>query len=204
MIRLFIALILCVASLASPASAESPICAKPLGTSDKFICADPALSALAGEATRLADLAAGGAHMTPARRKELKESGASFRKTLVACGDARPCLQRTLVARIHELRQAYADARSKDGEGTSRGPFVAVCPGLDALIGVTFVNGDPAFAFLAWRDKSVVLQQAVSASGARYTGAFGTGEAQFWNKGKEATLDLPGKLTLTCSLQEPG
>jgi uncharacterized protein len=204
MIRLFLTVIFTVASLVSAASAESPRCAAAAGAPEKFICGDPTLSGLAGEATRLADLSAGGAHMTPARRKELKESEASFRKTLVACRDAGPCLRRTLVARIHELRQAYADARSKDGEGTSRGPFVAVCPGLDALIGVTFVNGEPAFAFLAWRDKSVVLQQAVSASGARYTGAFGTGEAQFWNKGQEATLDIPGKPTLTCTLQEPG
>lgn len=179
-------------------------CARTSQAPVKFICEDPTLEALDRESARLADLAAAGAHTAPAQKKELSQAQASFRKTLSACRDAKPCLQRTLIEHIHRLREGYADARSKDAEGISLGPFVAECPGLDALIGVTFVNSNPAFAFLAWRDKSVVLQQAVSASGARYTGAFGTGEAQFWNKGDQATLDLPGKPSLTCHVQSGG
>lgn len=187
------------AALASP-----PDCAKATRPPAKIICEDQTLAALDTEMSRLADLAGSGPHMTAARKSELARSQASFRKTLSICGDAKPCLQRTLVERIFHLRQVYADARTKDSEGISLGPSVAACPGFDALISVTFVNSDPALAFMVWRDKAVVLTQAVAASGARYTGAYGPGEAQFWNKGKDATVDLPGKPTLNCEIQQGG
>ncbi len=203
MIRIAAALILSSVGL-SPAAAEGLDCAKAAKASDKFICADPTLSALEKEGARLVELARSGAHMTPLRRKELSESQTSFRKTLSACKDAKPCRERTLVEHIHRLREGYFDARSKDGEGISLGPMVAVCPGLEALVGVTFVNSNPAFAFLAWRDKSLVLTSAPASSGARYMGTFGSGEAQFWDKGKEAAFDLPGKPSLSCQMQEPG
>ncbi|WP_330082700.1 MliC family protein [Methylocystis iwaonis] len=186
-------------------AAATPMeCAKTSRAPVKFICEDATLEGLDKEASRLADLAAMGTGMTAARKKDLAQSQASFRKTLSACKDAKPCLQRTLIERIYRLRQGYADVRSKDAEGTSLGPFIASCPGLDGLLDVTFVNVAPALAFLSWRDKSVVLQQALAASGARYTGAFGAGEAQFWNKGNEATLDLPGRPPLNCTMQDVG
>lgn len=178
-------------------------CAKTSKAPVKFICEDATLEGLDKEESRLADLAAA-APMKASQKKDLSQSQASFRKTLAACIDAKPCLQRTLIERIYRLRQGYADVRSKDAEGTSLGPFIASCPGLDGLLEVTFVNVAPALAFLSWRDRSVVLQQALAASGARYTGAFGGGEAQFWNKGKEATLELPGRLPLNCTMQETG
>ncbi|WP_442756710.1 MliC family protein [Methylocystis sp. JAN1] len=186
-------------ALAGPAD-----CAAASKPPTKLICDDPVLAALDKEASRLADLAAAGPHMTSARKSELARSQASFRKTLTICRDAKPCLQRTMVERIFHLRQVYADARSRDFEGISLGPSIAACPGLEALMSVTFVNSDPALAFLVWRDRTVVMTQAVSASGARYTGLFGPGEAQFWNKGKDATLDLPGKPTLNCEIQQGG
>lgn len=185
-------------------AAATPMeCAKTSRAPVKFICEDATLEGLDKEESRLADLATA-APLMAARKKDLTESQASFRKTLSACKDAKPCLQRTLIERIYRLRQGYADVRSKDAEGTSLGPFIASCPGLDGLLDVTFVNVAPALAFLSWRDKSVVLQQALAASGARYTGAFGAGEAQFWNKGKEATLDLPGRPRLNCTIQDVG
>lgn len=168
------------------------------------VCGDPTLAALDKEVSRLAGLASAGPHLKPAQKRMLALSQSSFRKTIAACRDAKPCLQRTLVERVFHLRQGYADARTKDSEGISLGPFVLACPGLDALIAVTFVNSEPALGFLAWRDKAAVLTQAPAASGARYTGPFGTGEAQFWNKGKDATLDLPGRPTLNCEMQEGG
>ncbi len=198
MIRIAIAA--CVVFSAIKASADPADCAAAAGPA-KFICPDPTLSALDRETARLAALAAAGPR---ANRAMLSQSQASFRKTLAACKDSKPCLQRTLIERIFHLRQGYAGARSKDLEGVSLGPIIAACPGFEAPIAVTFVNSEPAFAFLAWRDKGVVLTQAVAASGARYTGGFGTGEAQFWNKGKDATLDLPGKPTLNCEMKEGG
>lgn len=173
-------------------------------TPAKPLFEDPTLAALQKEVARLADLIAAGPRLTPAQKDALTRSQASFRKTVAACGDAKPCLQRTLIERVFHLRQGYADARTKDSEGISLGPFIAACPGFDGLIAVTFVNSDPSFSFLAWRDKAVVLTQAAAASGARYAGPFGIGEAQFWNKGKDATLDLPGKPTLNCEMQEGG
>ena len=179
-------------------------CPKEAPSVEKRLCGDPTFGALDKEVTHLAELARQDAHMTPARRKDLAASQASFLKTLRACGDARPCLARAYIAHIHGLRKDFAGARAKDAEGISHGPLVASCPGFDALIDVTFVDSEPAFAFLQWRDKSVVLTKAPAASGARYAGTFGTGDARFWNKGNEATVDLPGKQTLTCALKEAG
>jgi hypothetical protein len=172
-------------------------------SADFAAAGDAALEGLEKEATRLAEAARAG-KLTAAQKLELFQSQASFRKTLAACRDAKPCLQRTLLERIHRLRQGYAEARSKDSEGTSLGPFTTVCPRLDSPVAVTFVNIEPSFAFLSWREHSVVLQQAVAASGARYTGAYGGGEAQFWNKGQQATLDLPGQPSLSCTMQDGG
>jgi hypothetical protein len=155
--------------------------------------------ALEKEAGRLAGLAA-----TGAGKKSVAAGEAAFRKTLAACGGAWPCLQRNLIDHIFELRQGSAAARSKDAEGISIGPLVGNCPGLGALVSVVFVNSAPAFVILVWRDHTVVLTQALSGSGARYTGPFGMGEAQFWNKGDEATLDLPGKPSLACRIEQGG
>jgi uncharacterized protein len=185
-------------------SAETLDCARATKAPATVLCADPLLSALEKEAARLAELAGAGTHMTAAGRRELVASNASFRKTLRACGDVKPCLQRALIEHIHGLRQGYPDARTKDGEGISQGPKVLACFGLDALIAITFVNGDPAFAFLAWRDKALVLTRTTSDPGAPYSGSFGTSRTQLSTKEKQATLDLPGKPTLTCDLQEGG
>ncbi|WBK00131.1 MliC family protein [Methylocystis parvus] len=185
--------------LADPAD-----CARASKAPVKFICEDPTLAALDKEVARLADLAATGSHVTSAQKRMLALSQASFRKTIAACRDAKLCLQRTLVERVFHLRQGYADVRTKDSEGISLGPFAAACAGFDGPLAVTFIKSDPALGFLAWRDKAAVLTQAVAASGARYAGTFGTGELQFWNKGKEATLDMPGKPTLTCEMQGDG
>jgi uncharacterized protein len=89
-----IAAALCLFFAGAPlAVAQGLDCAKAAkGGSGRFICADPTLAALEKEAARLAGLARSGAHATPAARKELAESEASFHKTLLACKDARPCL----------------------------------------------------------------------------------------------------------------
>jgi uncharacterized protein len=196
-----------VASLLLPlanASAEPLDCTRSTKAPATVICADPVLSALEKEAARLAELAGAGTHMTAARRRELATSDASSRKTLRACDDVKPCLQRALIEHIHGLRQGYPDARTKDSEGISQGPKVLACYGLDALIAITFVNADPAFAFLAWRDKAMVLTRTTSDAGAPYSGSVGTGRTQLSTQEKRVTLDLPGKPTLTCDLQEGG
>ncbi|MEK8093529.1 hypothetical protein WOC76_13485 [Methylocystis sp. IM3] len=199
-----------VAALAAPllfplATGAAPLdCAKATNAPWTVICANPTLKELEKEASRLAGLAGAGAHATPASRRELARSQASVQKTLAACDGAEPCLRRTLIERVHGLRQGYADARSRDPEGISRGPRVLACPGFDALIAVTFVGSDPALVFLAWRDKGVVLMQTAPKSGAPYAGAFGMGEARLSIQDKQATLGLPEKPPLDCDLQEGG
>lgn len=161
---------------------------------------DAAQPALEREAARLARLAAAGA--TGAQKRELAQSDRSFRASLAACAGAGPCLRRNLIDRIFELRQAHPRAQAQDSQGISLGPFPADCPGLGAPVSVAFVNSAPAFAILVWRDRTLVLTQAPSASGARFTAPFGVSEAQFWNKGDQATLDLPGKASLTCRIEQ--
>ena len=111
---------LLLAFVLAPAAAAPLDCAQSPKGPLKVICTDPTLATLGKEADRLADLAAGRAGNA---KKELADSQASFRKTLAACGDAKPCLQRTLIDHIHHLRQGYADARSRDSEGISLGPL---------------------------------------------------------------------------------
>jgi membrane-bound inhibitor of C-type lysozyme len=51
----------------------------------------------------------------------------------------------------------------------------------------------------------VVLDQAVSGSGARYTATLADGDYLFWNKGNAAQFEAPGvEGTLECELSEPG
>ena len=122
MIRIAAALILSSVGL-YPAAAEGLDCTNAAKAPDRFICADPTLSALEKEGARLVELARSGAHMTPLRRKELFQSQTSSRKTLSACGEKRESYRSvTLVEHIHRLREGYFDARSKDGEGNQPRP----------------------------------------------------------------------------------
>ena len=172
-------------------------CPKEAPSVEKRLCGDPTFGALDKEVARLAELARQDAQMTPARRKDLAASQASFLKTLRACGDAQPCLVRAYVAHVHGLRQSFVGTRSKDAEGISRGPLVASCPGFDALIDVTFLDSEPAFAFLQWRDKSF---GSSNQSPRRHRRAlcwnFRNWRRAVLEQGKEATINLPGKQTL--------
>jgi membrane-bound inhibitor of C-type lysozyme len=53
---------------------------------------------------------------------------------------------------------------------------------------------------LALPDRSVTLRQEVSASGARFT----EGPLTFWNRGREATLDINGQKQMCRERQDPG
>ncbi len=91
--------------LLSNASGEPLDCTRAAKAPATLICADSVLSALEKEAARLTQLAVTGPHMTAAQRKDLVSTEASYRKTLSACKDAKPCLQRTLIEQIYGLRQ---------------------------------------------------------------------------------------------------
>ena len=108
------------------------------------------------------------------------------------------------VIRIHELRQGYADARTQDDKGVSRGPLSVDCKGFGAGIGATFVNVEPGFVILQWRRESQVLTQTRSGSGARYMKKMPGGDMVFWSKGDQALFQQPGKRDLTCNIEKIG
>lgn len=182
-------------------------CRKAQGSAEKLVCTDDQLAALDRETARLFALARDGAHMTPPRRKELVAYQRGWIKGRDDCwkaDDRRACVVDAYVTRIHELRQGYADARSQDAQGVSKGPLVARCSNLDALIAVTFVNVDLPLVYLGWRDRVLVLTLGPSGSGARYTRKMAGGDALFWNKGNEALFELPGEKQRNCTIGPPG
>ena len=184
-------------------------CAAASGEMEKVVCSTPELAQLDRELARLYGLAADGRHMTPERKRELVATQRGWikgRDDRWKETDRPACIKREYVTRIGELRQAYADARSDDGAGISLGPFGTTCAGLDAGIGTVFVNSDPGAVYLAWLENVVVLDHAISGSGARYEGADWQGRWQFWNKGDAATLEGPGlRGTLDCMVgEDPG
>jgi uncharacterized protein len=206
--RILVAGLVLAAGTAAVAEGPSFDCGKAESSAEKLVCGDGELGQLDREAARLYALALDGPHMTPDRRDTLVAMQRGWVKGRDDCwkaDDLRTCVLDQYVIRIAELRQGYADARSDDAAGISLGPFVAECPGLDAVLGVVFVNSDPGAVYLAWRDRVAVLPQGPSGSGARYAATLADGDYLFWNKGDEAQFEAPGvDGTLECTLSEPG
>ena len=101
---------------------------------------------------------------------------------------------------IATLREDYPATRTSDDKGISLGPFDTECKGLGAPATLTFINSDPAVAYLTWADQTLLLTQGMSGSGARYVAETKEGETVFWNKGNQATFQRPGKDELTCTI----
>jgi uncharacterized protein len=203
-----LALLATVAAPPLPAGAAQPSfnCDKPANDAEAMICKDDQLAALDRETDRLFRLARDGKSITPDQRKELVAIERGFIKGRDDCwkdSDPRACVVTNYVTRISELRQDYPDTRSGDAMGASVGPFAVRCPGIDADIAASFINIDPMYAYLSWPDNALVFTQAQSGSGARYTATTASGTAEFWQKGPEATLTLPGKPQMTCSIKAP-
>ena len=182
-------------------------CAKAGNSAEEAVCGSEGLAGLDRELARLYRLALDGPHMTPERNDELKTMQRGWIKRRNDCWkaeEAETCLADSYAIRIHELRQGYADARSADAAGISLGPFAFHCDGLDALISAVFVNGAAPVVSLTWRETWLVLPIAPSGSGARYARTDAEGTTEFWNKGREATLALPGKDALACREEPTG
>jgi uncharacterized protein len=193
---LLIALIALLPYLPGHAASPSFDCSKAESSAENLVCADEQLAALDRETARLFELARDGPHMTDDRRSELRAIQRGWIKRRDECRKSEElcaCVLASYVIRIHELRQGYGDARSKDAQGISTGPYVVTCKGLDALIDVTFVNVDLPVAYLEWLDRSLVLTLTPSGSGARYAADHDDGAYIFWTKGNEALFELPGK-----------
>lgn len=192
-----------------PALAASPslACDQPDGGVPKLVCQDPRLAELDREVARLFQLARADQRETGSDPAALDAGERGWIEGRDACrktDDVRACVVASYAERIAELRRSYAGARSQDDRGISLGPFVVRCDGLDAPLGATFVNGgeEPALAYLVGLEPALIVSQAPSGSGARYTGRYGAGTATFWNKGREALLELPGRPAHQCRIGE--
>jgi uncharacterized protein len=197
------------ALLAMPGQAAQPSfdCAKAEGATEKLVCDDDQLAAMDVELARLYELAQAAPDMDAHGKEELIAGELAWIDTRDDCtkaDDPRACVEAAYAARIAALRETYTDTRTEDDRGISLGPFDVTCPGMDAPGTLIFVNADPSVAYLAWPDQSYILTQTMSGSGARYAVKLDGGEVVFWNKGNDATLQIPGHDDTTCSIAKPG
>jgi len=197
-----------VASAMEPAHAAEPSfdCAKAESAVEKLICGNTQLAELDRETARLFDLAKDEPHLTPLQRRELVTLQGDWLKQREDCTkaqDPHQCAAEAMITRIVRLRQSYPDVRQRDREGISLGPFAAHCEGFKGRIDVSYVNSNPAFAYVAEPTGSLLLKQTMSGSGARYDASYPAGKAELWTKGNGAQIALPGRSAMTCSLDVP-
>ncbi len=200
-----LAALLVAVPVAAGAADPSFDCAKAESSVEKLVCADSQLAALDREMARLYGLAHDGPRSTAPARQDLVAFQRGWTKRRDDCWKAehlRRCVLDRYVERIADLRAGYADARAADDEGSSLGPFEVTCDGIEAAIAGTFVNIDPSLLLLRWIDNSVILNQAISGSGARYVGTEDGDTYEFWIKGDEARFTRPGQAAAQCLIAE--
>jgi membrane-bound inhibitor of C-type lysozyme len=145
--------------------------------------------------------------MTPDRRKQLVAYQRGWIKGRDECwkaNDQRICIRDNYAIRIFELRQGYADTRTKDDKGISTGPLSLECRDFGAGIGIVFISTDPQIATLAWKDRKMALAGTPSGSGANYAGHSFDGSYTLSTKGKEATFDTPDGRRYSCMIATGG
>jgi uncharacterized protein len=191
----------------SPASAAAPSfdCAKAQTSIEQLVCADEDLAKIDREVARLFVLARNELRESP-RLAELIGTQRGWIRARDDCwrqSDARVCVLESYANRIQELREGYADTRTRDSEGISKGPMIVECPDFDSFISATFIQTDLPIVFLRWGDVNrTVLTLGPSGSGARYVGKDDQNrEVVFWDKGREALLELPGRSELMCQVK---
>jgi uncharacterized protein len=169
-------------------------CEKAEKNAEKLICSDAELAAVDREMARLYKIASDAVNATP-DFTELLDGQRAWLLQRNTCFD-KECVAEISVRRVHQLRQAYADARKQGG--ISMGPVAVRCDGQQALIGVTFVNSEPGFAYLEWMDRYLVLPHAPGGSSAKFEGSF----ASFSTQGDDAVMTLPGGKEMKCKVEK--
>jgi uncharacterized protein len=211
-----------------PAHAASPSfdCTKAESAAEMLVCQDEELAKLDREIARLFTLANNGSRIAPNRRAELIGSQRGWIKWRDSCWkeqEVRACLYSTYVTRIHQIREGYAEARRPDPSAISSGPMLVDCANFATSIRATFVKLQTPMAYLesgtAYRivmtltpaasgtptaSRTPAASRPPAPSGAKYTAQYGSGEAALWEKGREATLQLPGRAQLNCRLRDSG
>ena len=191
----------------SPAYGATPSfdCAKAKDPVETLVCTDEDLAKLDREVARLFVLARSGLLGSP-RLPELIGTQRGWIRARDDCWkqtDARVCVVESYANRIQELREGYADARTRDADGISKGPMIVECTDFDSFISATFIQTNLPIVFLRWGDANrLVLTLGASGSGARYVGKDDNNrEVVFWDKGPEALLELPGRNQLMCQVK---
>jgi membrane-bound inhibitor of C-type lysozyme len=162
-------------------------CDRARGQAQELVCGDANLAAMDREVARLTSLA-----MEPAAQTEWVQQRDSCDKADLL----RECVMAAAALKIHHLRKGSDVARGS--EGLSVGPVAFTCRGIGEPVLATFVNSDPGAVALEWDGQAMAIDRVVAASGARYEGRWDGGSYSFWNKGREATLTVPGKGDLQC------
>jgi uncharacterized protein len=182
-------------------------CTQATGDAQKLICTDQRLAELDKELDRLFALAKADAALGAPALEALEASQRSWLRGRDDCtqsNDLRACILGESVRRIFQLRQGYAQARSDDGGGISRGPTAWKCAGSDALLSSVFVNGEPPSMALAWNDHLVTLEAYPEPEGLRYAGKIVEGDVTFLVSGTRAMLAQPGQPALSCEIEPVG
>jgi uncharacterized protein len=204
----FLIVLLCAAAAGSGARAQPSFdCTAAANPVEELLCSDQQPAALDRELARLYRLALAEPQLSPAALAELKATQRGWIKGRDECwkaDDLRGCVVSNYGIRILELRQGYSNARTRDDEGISTGPVSLACEGLDFGIGVVFISPDPSIVAMSFLDTAVTLVQQIAASGVRYEGDAWDGHYLLWTKGNEAQLELPGRASTTCRIEEIG
>ena len=193
------------ASAAPPAPAVTRAsfdCNRALPGGEAAVCANPEVAELDVELARLYKVV--DAKVADAERTTLHRLQGGWLQKRDACAetvDVSACLKTAYTDRIADLRAGYAPARA-DTAGISAGPVSWRCPGSTNLMTSTFVNSTTPVVILKRDDSSVVLTGSAAASGARYQSATPDGAYEFWTKGSETQLTVPGAATVTCTLAD--
>ncbi|ESQ85738.1 hypothetical protein AEAC466_00775 [Asticcacaulis sp. AC466] len=175
-------------------------CAKATLKVELAVCANPRLARLDGELTRLYDKAGKTPGIDRGQLQRLQGGWLNKRNACAAASDATVCLIDAYAGRIADLRSTYPAVN--DDAGMSLGPIVWHCAGKPDVVSTFFndvAGGDDSFVYLKWSGKAAVLEQAVSASGARYEGRLGDGDYEFWTKGNETQFSVPGAVGINCT-----
>lgn len=170
-------------------AAEGPSfdCGQAVSGAEKAVCDSPVLSAL----DRVLAEVYGWVRSSEGAPSTLSATQQDWIKGRDECWttpEPAVCVKREYVERIAEL---VAEVPGSGGDAPVVGPIAVTCEGIADPIQVVFVNTDPNFVALRWGDMSIVLDQAISASGARYESEVDGGRYEFWEKGGDANFSGP-------------
>lgn len=192
---------------AASAAAVKPSfdCAKADRDATRLICRDAQLAALDRETARIYALALNGRYTNAARKRELTAFQRGWIKSRDECWKAeslKDCIASAYAIRILELRQAYADTRTQDEKGISRGPQVLECANFNFPIGIVFIATEPAMLAAAWSDRKLAL--TAQGPGSHYAGKDFEGTYALSLAGRDAQFRMPNRPVLSCRIGEVG